>query len=63
MSRNSLKFTYPFCYTPAPEIVKASEALIARIDADASLRSIFSEGKMMGVLMVEDGDGKVDFLF
>lgn len=63
MPRNSLKFTYPFCYTPAPEIVKASEALIARIDADPSLRSIFSEGKMMGVLMVENGNGKVDFLF
>ena len=63
MPRISNKFTYPFCYTPAPEIVRASEVLIGRIDANPELRNLFSEGKMMGVLMVEDSDGRQDFLY
>ena len=57
------RFTYPFCYTPDPEIVRASEELIGRIDADPGLRSLFAEGKMMGVLMVQDAGECVDFLF
>ena len=43
----------PFCYSPAPSIVEAAQALIAHIDATPSLRSLFSEGKMLGVLEVE----------
>ena len=42
----------PFCYTPSPRIVEAARALIARIDADPSLRALFAEGKMLGVLEV-----------
>ena len=57
------RFTYPFCYTPDPEIVKASESLIGRIDADPELKDIFAEGKMMGVLMVQDAEGRADFLY
>lgn len=57
------KFTYPFRYTPLPEIVEASQALIGRIDADPGLRSIFAEGKMMGVLMVQAPDGEVSYLY
>ena len=57
------RFTYPFCYTPDPEIVKASETLIGRIDADPELKDIFAEGKMMGVLMVQDAEGRADFLY
>ena len=57
------RFTYPFCYTPDPEIVRASEAVIGRIDADPGLRGLFAEGKMMGVLMVQDAEGHVDFLY
>lgn len=48
-------FTYPFCYVPSPEVVKASEALIARIDASNELKEIFAEGKMMGVLITDGG--------
>ncbi len=48
-------FTYPFRYTPHPEIVKAAEELIARIDSEESLRTVFAEGKMMGVLMTDKG--------
>ena len=57
------RFTYPFCYTPAPEIVAAAGRIIARIDACPELRNIFREGKMMGVLMVEDKEGQKDFLY
>ncbi|MCQ2138594.1 MAG: RluA family pseudouridine synthase [Bacteroidales bacterium] len=57
------KFTYPFCYTPNPMIVEAAEGLIARIDADEGLRGLFAEGKMMGVLMVQDSGGGVNFLY
>ena len=56
------KFTFPFCYTPRPEIVAAARRLTARIDASPELRALFAEGKMLGVLMVED-NGAVDFLY
>ena len=48
-------FTYPFRYAPAPETVEAAKALAARIDASPRLRSIFSEGKMLGVLLTDRG--------
>ena len=56
------KFTYPFCYEPNPLIVRAARGLIERIDTTPGLRAIFSEGKMMGVLMVQNGDD-VDYLY
>ena len=43
----------PFCYTPSPSIVEAARALMAHIDATPSLRSLFAEGKMLGVLEVD----------
>ena len=43
----------PFCYTPSPSIVDAAHTLMARIDATPSLRSLFSEGKMLGILEVD----------
>lgn len=48
-------FTYPFRYAPSPETVEAAKALAARIDASPRLRSIFSEGKMLGVLLTDRG--------
>lgn len=48
-------FTYPFRYAPSPETVEAAKALTARIDASPRLRSIFSEGKMLGVLLTDCG--------
>jgi len=47
------QFTYPFRYIPHPEVVKASEELISRISSSESLRGLFSEGKMMGVLLTD----------
>ena len=58
-----MPFTYPFCYTPRPEIVAASQRLTARIDADPALQAFFAEGKMLGVLMVEAPDGSTDYLY
>ena len=57
------KFTYPFCYVPHPLIQEAASALIARIDASEELRGIFSEGKMMGALLVQDTSGATDVLY
>ena len=48
-------FTYPFCYVPRPEVRDAARALTGRIDANPSLRGLFSEGKMMGTLVCEEG--------
>lgn len=48
-------FTYPFRYAPSPETVEAAKALAARIDASPRLRSTFSEGKMLGVLLTDRG--------
>ncbi len=49
-----MKFTNPFRYSPDPLVVKAAEEVMARIDGDPELRDAFSEGKMVGVLIVED---------
>ena len=35
--------------------MEAARALSARIDASPALRSIFSEGKMLGVLLTDRG--------
>lgn len=49
------KFTYPFRYVPHPEIVAAAERLIAKISGREDLKDLFSEGKMMGVLLTDAG--------
>ena len=58
-----MAFTFPFCYTPRPEIVAAARQLIARMDGDPELRALFAEGKMLGVLEVGRPDGSTDFLY
>lgn len=57
------KFTYPFCYTARPEITQAVDSLIKRIDKDLPLKSMLSEGKMLGVLEVKDMNGHNEFIF
>ena len=44
----------PFCYTPSPSIVDAARALTKHIDETPELCALFAEGKMLGVLEVED---------
>lgn len=57
------RFTYPFCYVPHPGVLTASRKLIARIDADCSLKDIFREGKMLGVMIARDLNGNEVELF
>lgn len=56
------KFTYPFCYTPVPAVTEAAETVIRHIDGSEDLKERFGEGKMLGVLIVEDRSGKYGFL-
>lgn len=53
-------FNSPFRYNPSPEVVKASWRLISDILSDESLRNLFKEKKMLGVLVVEGGAGGTD---
>ena len=48
-------FTYPFAYTPSPEVIRQARLLEERIDADEALRSVFAPGKMLGVLLTSGG--------
>ncbi len=49
------KFTNPFRYFPHPLVVRAAEEVMGRIDSSPELREAFSEGKMLGILLVEGG--------
>lgn len=49
------KFTYPFCYVPHHEVVEAAQSLIKHLDSSEDLKALFSEGKMMGVLLTDKG--------
>ncbi len=56
------KFTYPFCYTPSALTKEASRLLMEKVEGDWSLADSFSEGKMLGVLVIRDMNGKLGFL-
>lgn len=47
-------FTDPFRYIPHPAVRLAAGLTINRIEADPSLASAFSEGKMLGVLVCKE---------
>lgn len=55
------RFNNPFRYVPCRAVLSAAETVTAFIDSDRRLRGIFSEGKMLGVLIVEK-DGQTGFL-
>lgn len=56
------RFTYPFCYEPHPLAVTAAEAVRRHISGNAELRAEADKGKMFGVLVAEDADGRTGFL-
>ena len=56
------RFTYPFRYTPAPSVREAAARVIRHISETEGLDGIFSEGKMLGVLVVLDSRGEAGFL-
>ena len=51
------RFTYPFCYEPHPLSVLAAQELQQELQG-----MTLSEGKMFGVLVVEDDNGTLGFL-
>lgn len=55
------RFNDPFRYVPCRAVLSAAETVTGFIDSDRRLRGIFSEGKMLGVLIVEK-DGQTGFL-
>ena len=59
-------FTYPFCYTPEPDIVAAAQRLIRdlpQLVTDPEALEAFRSGKMFGILEVEDQAGTVSYLY
>ena len=51
------RFTYPFCYEPHPLTLLAAKALQRELAT-----MVLTEGKMFGVLVVDDGSGLLGFL-
>lgn len=56
------RFTNPFNYQPHPLCLAAAHEVQAYIAADPVLRADASLGKMFGVLVVADGDGRRGYL-
>ena len=64
------KFTYPFFYHPDPLSVLACQELIQELKEDPKLNALFDPsspkalpcGKMFGILVVKDKEGKIGYL-
>lgn len=56
------RFTDPFRYSPHPLVNIAADMLMHRISDSKELTSYFSEGKMLGVLVVSDNTGRIGYL-
>ena len=55
-------FTDPFRYSPHPLVSVAADMLIRRISCSEELSSHFSDGKMLGVLIVSNDRGQIGYL-
>ena len=56
------RFTDPFRYSPHPLVRVAADILMQRISSSEKLCAYFSEGKMLGVLVVSDSSGQLGYL-
>lgn len=56
------RFTDPFRHAPHPLVRKAAGLIIQEIENDPELNEAFMEGKMLGVLVVSDSDGRIGYL-
>lgn len=56
------RFTYPFAYTPHPLVEQAANEVMRYLEVRAQESAEWAEGKMFGVLIVEDAQGEVGFL-
>lgn len=55
-------FNNPFRYTPSTVTAEAAKAVLGHISSSDRLMQAFSEGKMLGVLVVRDSAGGIGFL-
>lgn len=55
-------FTYPFCYTPHPLCIKAKGMVCNYLSTQTRWTHEIAQGKMFGILIVENQDQKVGFL-
>ena len=56
------KFTDPFHYEPHPLCLLAAREVQSHIEGDSRLRADADGGKMFGVLVVTDEDGRLGYL-
>lgn len=56
------RFTYPFCYTPHPLCVEAAEQVKRHLATCPELLPELNEGKMLGVMVVQDSASAIGFL-
>lgn len=56
------RFNDPFRYTPAPVTAEAAKTVLGYISVSEGLMQAFSEGKMLGVLVIRDSAGGIGFL-
>jgi len=56
------RFTYPFCYTPHPLCVEATELVKQYLSEQTHLLTELNNGKMLGVMIVENIHGEIGFL-
>lgn len=56
------RFTYPFCYTPHPLCVEAANMVKLYLLSQGHLVKELDDGKMLGVMVVEDADGHIGFI-
>ena len=56
------RFNNPFYYSPHPLCVMAADEVRAMLSSDSTVAADAARGKMFGVLVVRDGDGKLGYL-
>ena len=56
------RFKNPFYYSPHPLCVMAADEVRAMLSSDSAVAADAAKGKMFGVLVVRDGDGKLGYL-
>ena len=56
------RFTDPFRYFPHPLVAEAAQSVMRQIEESKMLHDAFKEGKMLGVLVVEDSEGNIGYL-
>lgn len=56
------RFNDPFRYSPHPLVKEAAGLLMKRVAESKELDEAFAEGKMLGVLIVSDGNGNIGYL-